>query len=174
VLCCAAVETEAARKNHPLTIIVGLATVFLIFPLGVAFIAAWVVAMVALHLALCVAWLPRGRRVLFVTSDSPKWGAYLAANVLPRLPKSAVVLNWSERKRWSPLSLGVWVFQIWSGHREYNPIAIVVRPLGSPKVFRFFAAFEELKRGRPEALRSVEDAFFTEVGERAAAPVAMQ
>jgi hypothetical protein len=148
--------TETPRKNRPLTNIVGLATVFLIFPLGVAFIAAWVVAMIALHLALCVAWLPRGRRVLFVTSDSPKWKPYLDEHVVPRLPKNTAVLNWSERARWSPFSLGVWLFQMWSGPREYNPIAIVVRPLGSPKVYRFFGAFEEQRRGRPEALQEVE------------------
>jgi hypothetical protein len=158
------VPPEPAPKNRPLTNIVGLATVFLIFPLGVAFIAAWVVGMVALHLALCLAWLPRGRRVLFVTSDSPKWKPYLDEHVVPRLPKGTVVLNWSENARWSPFSLGVWLFRMWSGPREYNPIAIVVRPLGSPKVFRFFDAFEEQKRGRPTALEAVEGALFAELG----------
>jgi hypothetical protein len=160
------VPPEVPHKNRPLTNVVGLATVFLIFPLGVAFIAAWVVASLALHLALCLAWLPRGRRVLFVTSDSPKWKPYLDEHVLPRLPKKALVLDWSERARWSPFSLGVWLFQMWSGPRDYNPIAIVVRPLGSPKVFRFFDAFEEQRRGRPEALRSVEGALFAALGAR--------
>jgi hypothetical protein len=157
-------EPEAPRKNRPLTNIVGLATVFLIFPLGVAFIAAWVVATVALHLALCLAWLPRGRRVLFVYSDSPRWKPYLDEHVVPRLPKTAVVLNWSERARWSPFQLGVWLFQMWSGARDYNPVAIVVRPLASPKVFRFFGAFEEQRRGRPEPLREVETALLSELG----------
>lgn len=161
--------SDPARKSRPLTNVVGLATVFLIFPLGVAFIAAWVVATLVLHLALCLAWLLRGRRVLFVTSDDPKWKPYLDEHVLPRLPRTTLVLNWSERARWSPFSLGVWLFRMWSGPREYNPIAIVVRPLGGPKVFRFFGAFEEQRRGRPEALGSVEGALFTELGEPAAA-----
>jgi hypothetical protein len=157
---------EPARKNRPLTNVVGLATVFLIFPLGVAFIAAWVVASLALHLALLVAWLPRGRRLLFVYSDSPRWKPYLDEHVVPRLPASAVVLNWSERARWSPFNLGVWLFRMWSGPREYNPVAIVVRPLRSPRVYRFFGAFEELKRGRPERLREVEGALLGELGAR--------
>jgi hypothetical protein len=152
------------RKNDPLTIVLGLATVALLFPLGVAFLVGWLVASMALHLALLVAWLPRGRRVLFVYSDSPKWKPYLDEHVVPRLPKTAVVLNWSERARWSPFELGVWLFQMWSGSREYNPIAIVVRPISSPKVFRFFDAFEALKRGQPEPLREVEAAFFAAVG----------
>jgi hypothetical protein len=157
---------EPPRKSRPLTNVIGLLTVFLIFPLGVAFIAAWVVASLALHLALLVAWLPRGRRVLFVYSDSPRWRPYLDANVVPRLPKSAVVLNWSERARWSPFNLGVWLFQMWSGPREYNPVAIVVRPLRSPKVFRFFGAFEDQRHGRSEPLQSVERALFAELGAR--------
>jgi hypothetical protein len=158
------VPPDTVRKNRPLTNIVGLATVFLIFPLGVAFIAAWVVAMLLLHLALCVAWLPRGRRVLFVTSDDPKWKPHLDAHVVPRLPKSTVVLDWSERARWSPLSLGVWLFQMWSGPRDYNPIVIVVRPLGSPKVFRFFEALEENARGRPSSLERVSASLFEALG----------
>jgi hypothetical protein len=155
---------EASGKNRPLTNIVGLATVFLLFPLGVAFIVGWVIATIALHLALCLAWLPRGRRVLFVYSDSPRWKPYLDEHVVPRLPKTAVILNWSERARWSPFQLGVWLFQMWSGAREYNPVAIIVRPLGSPRVFRFFEPFSQLQRGKPEPLREVETALLAELG----------
>jgi hypothetical protein len=151
-------------KNHPVTLVLGLATVALLFPLGVAFLVAWLLASIALHLALLIWWLPRGRRVLFVYSDSPKWRPYLDEHVVPRLPKTAVVLNWSERARWSPFHLGVWLFQMWSGARDYNPIAIVVRPLSSPKVFRFFGAFEDLNRGKPEALRAVEEELLAEIG----------
>jgi hypothetical protein len=155
--------TTEPRKSRPLTNVVGLITVFLIFPLGVAFIAAWVVASIALHLALLVAWLPRGRRVLFVYSDSPRWKPHLDEHVVPRLPKTVAVLNWSERARWSPFDLGVWLFQMWSGPREYNPVAIVVRPLRSPKVFRFFGPFDDLKHGNPEPLHAVQEALFAEL-----------
>jgi hypothetical protein len=156
--------TEAARKDRPFTNAIGLATVFVLFPLGVVFVAGWVLATVALHLALCVAWLPRGRRVLFVTSDSARWTPYLEANVLPRLPKSAVVLDGAERARWSPLQLGVWLFRMWAGPRDEAPVAIVFRPWRSPKVFRFFGAFEELALGRPEPLRAASAAFLSELG----------
>jgi hypothetical protein len=154
---------EPEHQPRPFTNVLGLATVFVLFPLGVAFVAAWVIATVALHLALCLAWLPRGRRVLFVYSESPKWKPYLDEHVVPRLPKTAVVLNWSERARWSPFQLGVWLFRMWSGAREYNPVAIVVRPLASPKVYRFFGAFEAQRRGKPEALEAVEKAFLSEI-----------
>jgi hypothetical protein len=152
------------RKNHPVTIVVGLATVFLLFPLGVVFMAAWLVATIALHLALLVAWLPRGRRVLFVYSDSPSWKPYLDEHVVPRLPRNAVILNWSERARWSPFGLGVWLFRMWSGARDFNPIAMVVTPWRGPKLFRFWSAFDERERGNPEPLRDVQAAFLAAIG----------
>lgn len=158
-------DPTARRKNHPVTIVVGLATVFLLFPLGVAFMVGWLLATIALHLALLVLWLPRGRRVLFVTSDNPTWKPYLDEHVVPRLPKGAVVLNWSERARWSPFGLGVWLFRIWSGARDFNPIAIVVRPWPSPRIFRFFGAFEERERGNAEPLREVQTAFLAAAGQ---------
>ena len=154
----------AVRKTRPWTNIVGLATVFLLFPLGVAFMVGWLLASLALHLALLVLWLPRGRRVLFVYSDSPRWKPYLDEHVVPRLPKSAVVLNWSERARWSPFDLGVCLFKMWSGAREYNPIAMVVRPWGGPKIYRFFDAFESVARGDAAPLKAVERDLLTAIG----------
>lgn len=150
----------APRKDRPLTIAVGLTTVFLLFPLGVVFMTGWLLATLALHLALLVLWLPRGRRVLFVYSDSPRWKPYLDEHVVPRLPKNAVVLDWAARARWSPFGLGVWLFRMWSGARDFNPIAIVVRPWPGAKIFRFFGAFEDLAGGKPETLRDVQAAFF--------------
>jgi hypothetical protein len=157
---------EVPHKNRPLTNVVGLATVFLIFPLGVAFIVAWVLATILLHLALLVAWLPRGRRVLFVSSDDPRWKAYLDEQVVPRLPKTAARLDWSARDRWSPFDLGVWLFRMWSGPREYNPIAIVVRPWRGPRVYRLYEAFEEAERGRPARLRDASAELLAAVGSR--------
>jgi hypothetical protein len=154
------------RKNRPFTNIVGLAVVFLLFPLGVVFLASWLIAALALHLALLLLWLPRGRRVLFVTSDSPHWKAYLDENIVARLPKNSVILNWSQRKSWSWLSLGVWLYWFWSGPQQYNPLAMIVRPLNVPRVFRFWSAFGELERGRPQPLKDVETAFLAAIGAR--------
>jgi hypothetical protein len=155
---------NASAPARPLTNVVGLATVFLLFPLGVAFLAAWLLATLALHLALLVTWLPRGRRVLFVYSASPRWKGYLDENVVPRLPANAVILDWSERARWSPFALGPWLFRLWSGERSFNPVAIVVRPWRGPKIFRFWPAFEWLERGKPEPLQEIRAALLEELG----------
>src|SRR5918911_507082 len=46
-------------------------------------------------------WGARGRDLLLVYSNSPNWQPYVEANWLPRWGERAVVLNWSERSRWS-------------------------------------------------------------------------
>src|SRR5262245_55340752 len=70
--------------------------------------ASWVVGALALHLLTLICWVPVGRRVLFVYSDSPQWKVHVETEVLPRLPSSAAVLNWSERSRWPRWNLAVW------------------------------------------------------------------
>jgi hypothetical protein len=99
-----------------------------------------------------------------VYSNSPVWKSYIETEVLPRLPSTAAVLNWSERSHWSFWSLSVWLFRFYAGTREYNPLAIVVRPWRGPKLFRFWRAFRDSKHGRDESLRSLETAFFNAIG----------
>ena len=96
--------------------------------------------------------LARGRDVLFVYSDSPVWHEYIEQRFLPHLVRRAVVLNWSERNRWN-LSLGQVAFRFFGGRREFNPLAVVFRPLRRTRTFRFWTAFRDLKHGRPEALQ---------------------
>jgi len=132
----------------------------LLVPLVIVLALAWVTGAVALHLLALILWVPAGRRVLFVYSDSPIWKAHIEAEVLPRLPSTAAVLNWSERARWSSWSLSVWLFRFYGGSREYNPLAIIVQPWRGPKVFRFWRAFREFKHGKHEPLHALEAAFF--------------
>jgi hypothetical protein len=142
----------------------GLALLVVLSPLLVPLIAilalAWVAGAVALHLLTLLLWLPAGRRVLFVYSNSPVWKTHIEAEILPRLPSTAAVLNWSERSQWSSWSLPVWLFRFYGGRREYNPLAVLVRPWRGPKVFRFWRAFRDFKHGKHESLRSLEAAFF--------------
>ena len=132
----------------------------LLLPWFVALALAWVVSAVALHLLMLILWIPAGRRVLFVHSNSPVWKAHIETEILPRLPSTASVLNWSERSEWPFWSLSVWLFRFHAGNREYNPLAIVVRPWGPPKIFRFWKAFRDFKHGKEDPLRSLEADFF--------------
>ena len=128
-------------------------------PLAVLALAAYGVAALLLHLALWLVWVPFGRRVLFVYSDSPLWQEYVEHNILPRLPSGSVVLNWSKRRHWSRWTLAYWTFRFFGGRREFNPIAVVVRPLRWSRVFRFWRAFRDFKHGRREPLTRLEREF---------------
>ena len=140
-----------------------LLVVVAVLPIVLIALAAYGVAAMLLHLALWFAWLPFGRRVLFVYSNSPVWQQYIEENILPRLPRHSVVLNWSERRHWSRWTLGYWAFYFFSGHREFNPLAVVVRPLRKSKVFRFWRAFRDFNHGSRGPLVRIEAEFFESI-----------
>jgi len=100
-------------------------------------------------------WVPRGKDVLFVSSDSTIWKEYMEQEVLPIVGSRAERLNWSERKRWKKYSLGVQSFRSYSGDQGFNPMVIVFRPFRPAIQFRYFDAFRDFKHGRPEGVRSI-------------------
>lgn len=134
--------------------------VFVLSPLLLVILFLYGAAALLLHMALWLVWGPLGRRVLFVYSNSPVWQEYLEQNVLPRLPDTALILNWSERRNWKRWTLGHLAFTFFGGSREFNPVAVVVRPFRWAKCFRFWKAFRDFKHGKPEALAKVENDFF--------------
>lgn len=172
-------QSPAARRNRRVSDIIGMGLLILMIPVLLVTIVLMVVVVggiylvlvVLLHIAVLVLWLPRGRRVLFVYSNSPVWQAYIEAEILPRLPRQAAVLNWSQRRNWPRLSLPVWLFNMFAGSREFNPIAMVFRPFAPPKRFRFWRAFGDYKHGKPERLRQVEGDFFRYVEARPSRPL---
>jgi hypothetical protein len=155
-------ETQGQRRGRlsgwavlPLSI--------LLAPLVVAILVLVLVSWLALRIALLVAWGVRGRNVLFVYSNSPIWHDRIQARILPRLPPTAVVLNWSERARWPRFSLWSWAFHVYGGSREFNPLGVIVRPFGRARVFRFWRPFRELEHGRSGKLEALEEQFLDEV-----------
>jgi hypothetical protein len=118
-----------------------------VLPLALAAITFHLLYRIVLYLLVWTLWLPRGKDILFVYSDSPIWREYMETQVLPLVRERAVVLNWSERKRWLAWSLGVAVFRHFGGAREFNPLVVLFRPARSARVFRFWLAFKDWKRG---------------------------
>ncbi|HSA94040.1 MAG TPA: hypothetical protein VLE48_13580 [Terriglobales bacterium] len=120
-----------------------------------------------LYLAIWAWWCPRGKRVLLVYSDSPIWRDYFDAKVLPRLGDQAVVLNWSERKRWPRFtSLAVNAFHYFAGYREFNPLAVVFRPFRPRRIYRYWQPFREYRQGKPEAVETMTESLFALLDER--------
>jgi hypothetical protein len=98
-----------------------------------------------------------GRNVLFVYSESPNWKPYIEEHILPHIASRAVVLNWSERSKWTrddPWEAEI--FRHWGGRREFNPLALVFERSGDVRTFRFFEAFRDHKHGKSTDLKQLE------------------
>ena len=138
-----------------------IALVVVVFsPLLLPLVVAYGIYAILLHLLLWLLWSPAGTRVLFVYSNSPVWQSYIEEHILPKLPQGSVVLNWSERQRWRWWSLSAAVFRFFGGRREFNPLAVVVRPFRWGQTFRFWKAFRDAKHGNRKSLDRIESEFF--------------
>jgi hypothetical protein len=76
-------------------------------------------------------------RGILVYSNSPDRQAHIEREWLPHLDGRLVILNWSERTRWSrerPLEAKICRRSL--GDRELNPAAIVFRTLVPGRLFR--------------------------------------
>jgi hypothetical protein len=132
------------RLGHAILIV---ALLPLVLPLALFAIANHLVYRALLYLLVWALWLPKGKDILFVYSDSPIWHEYMATQVLPLVQERSVVLNWSERKKWSRWSLGVAVFHHFGGAGDFNPLVVLFQSLRVARVFRFWSAFKDWKRG---------------------------
>ena len=130
-----------------------------LLPLVAVALLLWLISSLLLLSVVWLTWCPRRRYALVVYSSSPIWQEYFETQVISQLGERAVVLNWSERKRWT-LSLPVILFRVFGGTRDFNPIAIVFQPLLWPRSFRFYQAFRSFKHGRPEDVERLRVEFF--------------
>jgi len=147
--------SDTTRKKQPFSRRVGQAVLIvvllpLIVSLALFAIASHLLHRALLYLLVCALWLPRGKDVLLVYSDSPIWHEYITTQILPLVQERAVVLNWSERKKWSRSSLGVAVFHHFGGAGDFNPLVVFFQPLRLAKIYRFWSAFKDWKRGDKE------------------------
>ena len=141
-----------ARERQPLSrriigAVFGLLLLPILVPLVIVVLLAIAVSRVGVYLLIWLLWLPRGKDVLFISSDSPIWREYMVEQVPPLVRERAVVLNWSERRRWNRWSLATWVFRALSGERNFNPMVVRFRLLRRAQKFRFWSAFQESKHG---------------------------
>jgi hypothetical protein len=142
-----------------------LSLALLLLPVLVGVLALYLISGLLLQFAIWLFWWPRGKYVLFIYSDSPNWKEYVESRLIPTLREKAVILNWSERKVWKTLSLASLAFRYFGGSREFNPMAVVLRPLHWAKTFRFYKAFQENKSGKPERLQGLQDALFAAIAD---------
>jgi len=140
---------QGERSEGPLEILkllLALLVLALLSPLLIAALGIFFANQILVRVLVWAFWLPRGKDILFVYSDSPIWREYMTEQLLPLCKERAIVLNWSERRQWSRWSFKVHVFKSLSGDREFCPLIILFRPFLT-EYFRFWQPFKDWKRG---------------------------
>ena len=102
---------------------------------------------IVIYLFVWVWWLPKGKDVLYVSSESPIWKEYMETEVFPLVAERAIVLSWSTRSKWPKWSFAVRVFRTFGRGRDFNPMVVLFRPFRRARIFRFLPAFQEQKHG---------------------------
>jgi hypothetical protein len=119
----------------------------IILPLTIVGLVLHWLNKVVVYLLVWVCWLPKGKDVLYVSSDSPIWKEYMETEVFPLVTERAIVLSWSARSKWPRWSFPVRVFRTFGRGRNFNPMVVLFRPFRSARIFRFLPAFQERKHG---------------------------
>jgi len=122
----------------------------LVLPLAAIGFVLFLLHRATLNILIWLLWIPQGRDVLLVYSESPIWRDYMRTQILPLVQERAIVLNWSERKRWPRWSMAKSAFLSFAGGREFNPLVVVFHPYRRAQCFRFFSPFKDWKRGNTE------------------------
>lgn len=155
-------QAKPKKAVHPaLAVVAAVVLSPLWIPLLVLWLVFYLLSSVCIYLTVWLLWLPRGKHILFVYSDSPIWHDYIEQHFLPVIREQAVVLNWSQRRSRSwRRSLAVAAFKHFGGWRDFNPMAVVFRPFHRGRVFRFLPPFRAYKHGKPEKLLAMQQEFF--------------
>jgi hypothetical protein len=110
---------------------------------------------VVVYMLVWLWWLPRGKDVLYVSSDSPIWKEYMETEVFPLVAERAIVLSWSARSKWPKWSFAVRVFRTFGRGRDYNPMVVLFRLFRRARIFRFLTAFKERKHGNSASVEQL-------------------
>ncbi len=144
---------ESTRRRVARFAFIGL-LLPVIVPLAIVGLILRFLNKVVVYLLVWMWWLPKGKDVLYVSSDSPIWKEYMESEVFPLVAERAIVLSWSTRSKWPKWSFAVRVFRTFGRGRDFNPMVVLFHPSA---VQRFFASCLHLKSentATPQALNS--------------------
>ncbi len=157
------IQAREAKRRRKASDLAGLLLILVLVPVLIPVGLCYVVYGAVLRLTAWTFYCTRGVNVLFVYSNSPIWKDHLERNIIPHLPDSSLMLNWSERSGWNRASLPVLLFRHFGGSAAFNPLALVFRPFRRTRVFRFWQPFLDFKHGDTQALQGLESEFLKEL-----------
>jgi hypothetical protein len=151
---------EKQSRPEKLVKLVLLLAIFLflspiVIPILLVAFLGYLTSRLGLHFLILLTWLPKGKDTLLIYSQSPIWHDYMTTHILPLVKDRAMVLDWSERKKWRKYSLPVLAFRLIGGHRNFNPLVIHFRPFRPAQTYRFWSAFKDWKHGHTEAVEQL-------------------
>ena len=117
-------QTFGRRLAKLAALALALPVMVIVLPLALVAVALYLLHRLAVYLLVWALWLPKGKNVLVVLSESPIWQDYMTAEIVPLVRERAVVLNWSERKKWPRRSFARHVFRSFGGQRNFNPLVV--------------------------------------------------
>src|SRR5258706_12418884 len=79
----------------------------IVLPLLIVGLVLHFINNIVVYLLVWVWWLPKGKDVLYVSSESPIWKEYMETEVFPLVAERAIVLSWSARSKWPKWSFAV-------------------------------------------------------------------
>lgn len=127
----------------------------IILPLAIVGLVLHFLNKVVVYLLVLMWWLPKGKDMLYVYSDSPIWQEYMETEIFPLIAERAMVLNWSARSKWPKWSFAVRVFRTFGRERDFNPMVVLFRPFRRARIFRFLPAFQERKHGKSASVEQL-------------------
>jgi hypothetical protein len=153
------IREKQSRPEKFVKLVLGLAVFVILSPVVIPILLVTFLGYLAsrfgVHFLILLTWLPKGKDTLLVYSQSPIWHDYMTTQILPLVKDRAMVLDWSERKKWRKYSLPVLAFRLLGGYRNFNPLVIHFRPFRRAKLFRFWSAFKDWKHGKTEAVEQL-------------------
>ena len=149
-------DNSSMAKKFPR--LLGFLALLLFLPYVMIYLFLYFLYGLILQIAVWIYWIPSGKSILIVTSESPIWENYMAEHIISVLQPRAMILNWSKRSEWAhSYDLKVLTFNYFGGRSDFNPLAVVFRPFRRAKVFRFWDAFKNYKHGKVHSLKEIKE-----------------
>jgi hypothetical protein len=149
---------EAQSIKNWLLIALAIVASPLLLLVGIGYMLYKLFCSLVTHIAIWFFWCRKGIFSMFVYSDSPTSKPYLQEYLIPVLPQSTIILNWSDQKNWKD-RFAKSVFLHFGGRKNYCPLGIVFRPFHRTFVFRFWKPFLDFKHGRQLGVEQIATTF---------------